>query len=525
MILAVIILTPLPASAAQMILTGNLLVPNLERNVLQEVTPAGGFVQEIPLPAPYSFTDVGKSVLVRNDHKIIVTAFNTQALKFAILVLSNDGQLLTAQESGVTPTTQIIFDPLDPTQSTVLAPELNVNLINAYNPFANTVTIRANSNQASGLAIYGGSFYLSESSQIIRHDFNGVSQGTFATLVGSHPSTSLAFDANGNLYAAQFGSGVGKYDASGSFVQFFADTSEVIGIYYNPVNGLLYAGNSAGQLIILNTQGVVQAVNGLGGSWIGVAGVVPEFAHSLTDVIITGPASGAVFPVNTPISFTSTFTGGCGTSSGVWSFDAMTQAATIVEPSGATPGSANTTFSFGTPGIYTASLTVDNSCGVDTASTVGGLPAYVVVYDPSEGFVTGGGWFNSPEGAYAQNPALTGKASFGFVAKYLKGANVPSGETKFKFQLAGHDFESVSLDWLVVGSHAQYKGRGTINGAGNYGFMVTAVPGNAGVGKFRIKIVDLNNNGILVYDNKAGSPADSADATIIGGGSIVIHKK
>src|SRR5262245_26579008 len=312
MILAVIILTPLHASAAQMIQTGNLLVPNLERNVLQEVAPAGGVVQEIPAPAPYSFTDyIGKSVLVRPDHKIIVTAINTQTFNFAILVLSNDGQLLTAQESGVGPTSQIIFDPLDPTWSTVLAPQLNFDVINAYNPFANTMTVRANSKQALGLAIYGGSFFSSsQGSQIIRYDFNGGSGGsTFATLFGSHRSTSLAFDANGNLYAAQFGSGVGKYDASGSFVQFFADTSEVTGIYYNPLNGLLYAGSRLGELIILDTQGVVKWIRGLGGSWIGVAGVVPVYAAPPTDVIITGPASGAVFPVNTPVSFTASFIG------------------------------------------------------------------------------------------------------------------------------------------------------------------------------------------------------------------------
>ena len=43
---------------------------------------------------------------------------------------------------------------------------------------------------------------------------------------------------------------------------------------------------------------------------------------------------------------------------------------------------------------------------------------YIVVYDPSAGFVTGGGWINSPMGAYAANPSLTGKANFGFEAKY-----------------------------------------------------------------------------------------------------------
>jgi hypothetical protein len=34
---------------------------------------------------------------------------------------------------------------------------------------------------------------------------------------------------------------------------------------------------------------------------------------------------------------------------------------------------------------------------------------YVVVYDAKGGFVTGGGWINSPAGAYVQNPSLVGK--------------------------------------------------------------------------------------------------------------------
>lgn len=43
---------------------------------------------------------------------------------------------------------------------------------------------------------------------------------------------------------------------------------------------------------------------------------------------------------------------------------------------------------------------------------------FVVMYDPAGGFVTGGGWITSPAGAYAANPALTGKATFGFESKY-----------------------------------------------------------------------------------------------------------
>ena len=40
---------------------------------------------------------------------------------------------------------------------------------------------------------------------------------------------------------------------------------------------------------------------------------------------------------------------------------------------------------------------------------------YLVVYDPEGGFVTGGGWIYSPEGAYTLDPSLSGKASGGII--------------------------------------------------------------------------------------------------------------
>ncbi len=151
------------------------------------------------------------------------------------------------------------------------------------------------------------------------------------------------------------------------------------------------------------------------------------------------------------------------------------------------------------------------------------------MYGPDGGFGTGGGWINSPAGAYAPNPSLIGKATFGFVSKYTKGANVPSGETQFNFKVANLDFHSSSYEWLVVaGKKAQYKGSGKINGAGDYDFMLTAIDGDVngggGIDKFRIRIWDRVHGG-LIYDNQMNAP-DSADpTTVIGGGSIVIHKE
>ena len=127
-----------------------------------------------------------------------------------------------------------------------------------------------------------------------------------------------------------------------------------------------------------------------------------------------------------------------------------------------------------------------------TATTVNGLPAIVVIYDPNGGSVSGGGWINSPAGAFTPIPSLAGVATFGFVSRYQNGANVPTGATEFQFQAGNLNFKSTSYEWLVIsgGKKAQYKGTGTINGSGNFRFMLTAVdgdqPGGDGVDKLRI---------------------------------------
>ncbi|MCU7548365.1 T9SS type A sorting domain-containing protein [Chitinophagaceae bacterium LB-8] len=177
-----------------------------------------------------------------------------------------------------------------------------------------------------------------------------------------------------------------------------------------------------------------------------------------------------------------------------------------------------------TPVVYSVSLSYQDGMGKSYTSP----SIYAVFYDPNAGFVTGGGWINSPAGAYRANPELTGKANFGFESKYEKGKSLPSGNTEFQFQAGDLKFKSSNYEWLVIaGSKAQYKGTGAINGSGNYGFMLTAGDGDLGTTKkpdyFRIKIWNTLDNQI-VYDNQYGA-ADNADLTTqLGGGSIVIHE-
>jgi hypothetical protein len=152
----------------------------------------------------------------------------------------------------------------------------------------------------------------------------------------------------------------------------------------------------------------------------------------------------------------------------------------------------------------------------------------LAVYDPTGGFVTGGGWINSPAGAYTPDPGLTGKANFGFVSKYKRGATTPTGETEFQFKVAHLNFHSDTYDWLVIaGKKAMYKGAGTINGVGDYGFMLSAIDGklaeNTDADMFRIKIWDRDNGDAVVYDNQMDADENADLTTAIDGGSIVIH--
>jgi hypothetical protein len=118
------------------------------------------------------------------------------------------------------------------------------------------------------------------------------------------------------------------------------------------------------------------------------------------------------------------------------------------------------------PGVYTIQLTVRDSVGGAGSAVY----QFVVVYDPEGGFVT----------------------------------------------------------LVVAGARAQFKGTGTINGAGDYGFMLTAIDAeltpSTDADKFRIKIWDRRATDQVVYDNQMNATDDADPTTVLGGGAIVIHK-
>jgi hypothetical protein len=191
-------------------------------------------------------------------------------------------------------------------------------------------------------------------------------------------------------------------------------------------------------------------------------------------------------------------------------------------------GSFSVSHTYTAAGVYSILVTLTDACGMISGTY---KYDYVVIYDPNGGFVTGGGWINSPAGAYVANPTLTGKANFGFVAKYKKGSTIPDGNTEFQFQAGNLNFNSSSYDdmrLVISGYKANYKGVGKINGTGSYGFLVSAIDGNVknggGIDKFRIKIWNKNSGNAIVYDNNMGLDENDLPTTALGGGSIVIHE-
>lgn len=240
---------------------------------------------------------------------------------------------------------------------------------------------------------------------------------------------------------------------------------------------------------------------------------------SMNDPLAVGAvlSASASFTDATTDTHTASWTFGDGTPS---------QPGSVSEAGGS--GTVAGSHTYAAAGVYPVGLTVTDNTGLKSQ-----VSRSVVVYDPSAGFVTGSGWIESPPGAFKDDLTTAGRATFGFVSQYQKGAKVPTGTTEFHFQSANLGFHSDAYDWLVVsGARAQFKGTGTLNGSGDYKFLLTAidgqVSGGGGTDRFRIKIwyYDANlKQDVVVYDNQINSSTEGtlSEGTVIGGGSIVIH--
>ncbi len=154
--------------------------------------------------------------------------------------------------------------------------------------------------------------------------------------------------------------------------------------------------------------------------------------------------------------------------------------------------------------------------------------AHFEVSQPT-GTVSGKGSIDSPAGALNADPAAAGLAKFSVGAKFAKG--IPSGQVAFDFKAGGLAFRSTAIESLrVMEAGARIQGRGTVNGSGDYRFILRVFDGQAGAGggadAFHIRIWDPatydGNN--PTYDNEPTLDPWSQDATWpLSGGSIALR--
>ncbi len=182
--------------------------------------------------------------------------------------------------------------------------------------------------------------------------------------------------------------------------------------------------------------------------------------------------------------------------------DGTSSAGKVTESNG--KGTCTGSRTYTSAGAYAVEVTV-----TDDKSAAGKGTADVLVIDPRAPVVGGIGTVDTPAGGYPSNPALRGNAGFVFVTLQGPAGSAPQGRTLFAFGPAGMRFRSTQLEALVFsGAKAQYRGSGTINNAGNYGFIVTVtdgqLSGGGGRDRLRMKIWDRTTQRV-VYDNLPGA--------------------
>ncbi|MEO8132126.1 MAG: hypothetical protein ABI822_33830, partial [Bryobacteraceae bacterium] len=245
--------------------------------------------------------------------------------------------------------------------------------------------------------------------------------------------------------------------------------------------------------------------------------VVVDTIGPLTSQVTVNPSPLAVnASANLTARVDDSSTGGGNIASASYTVNGGSASSMVVTPSAAVTAQATAILApFSADNVYNVCVHGTDSAGNTGADSCVLLP----VYDPSAGFVTGGGQVASPAGADLSHPAAPGQATFGFVSKYLPGRNVPSGNLEFQFKEGNLNFKSTSMDWLVVTGQprARFHGTGTVNGTEVCNFEVDAWAGSAqpdNVDAFGLKITACTNGGDRYV----------LPATPLTHGNIIIHK-
>jgi hypothetical protein len=198
------------------------------------------------------------------------------------------------------------------------------------------------------------------------------------------------------------------------------------------------------------------------------------------------------------------------THTAVWDWgDGNTTAGIVMDNLGA--GTVTGSHVYATPGIYTIQVTLQDNFGNSDQA----IYEFIVVYDPSGGYVSGGGWIETSQGP----------GYFALNVRYKRNSTLPEGMTGFKLPDANLRLMSLSHDWLVIAtnrSSAIYQGSGLLNEALSpagtpYKFKIWAIngitPGAPDAFRIRIWYVDVSGSTVVVFDN--ASPQPLSEGTII----------
>lgn len=231
-------------------------------------------------------------------------------------------------------------------------------------------------------------------------------------------------------------------------------------------------------------------------------------------IAVTGPTGPVAAGTQVSVTATFTDTGADDTHRCVlvWG-DGSTAAGTI---DGSTCVASHT---YGEPGVYRPTVTVIDDRGA--AHTLAG--GYLAVRRAAGGYVAGSGWFTSPAGAFVADGQLAGRAEFGFVAAAGPDSTGP-GVAALRLRLGDMEFRaSAHRGYVVDGSQVRFNGRGTINGAGDYTYLVglndaalrEPASGDGGKDRFWVRIMDATT-GTVVYDSRTNA------TTAIGAGGVEV---
>jgi YD repeat-containing protein len=159
----------------------------------------------------------------------------------------------------------------------------------------------------------------------------------------------------------------------------------------------------------------------------------------------------------------------------------------------------------------------------------------LVVYDPSLGFATGGGWFNWP--------GTGDKTNFGFTMKYNKKGekvkgnlllirHLPDGtiyrvksNALYGLSLGEVDDAEGGFGWASFSGKSTYMEPGMPEPEGNYEFITYVEDHNepgTGVDQFWLKVLDKNR--VAIAEMSMPSPATENTADLEGGNIVVPHR-